>query len=60
MKNKAIENMVLSQYDWDCRDVEVIFIGVVDGEYTFQVCHNHPYDTNPPVNLKVTIKVEEI
>lgn len=60
MKKEAIVDMVIRQYGWDHRAVEVSLDSVVDDEFTFNVCHDHPYDNNPPINLKVTVKIEVI
>lgn len=60
MKSAAILDMVRREFDWYHRAVEVNFVSVIGNEYTFQVCHDHPYDNDQPINLKITVKVEAV
>lgn len=60
MKNKAIVDMVMTQYGWDHRDVEVKLVSEDGNEQVFNVCHDHPYTNDPAINLKITVKVEKI
>ena len=51
--------MLVRQYGWDHRDIDVEFLSVVNGEYEFVVRHV-PYDERTsPTKLHLTVKIEE-
>lgn len=58
MKNSAILDMVVRQYGWDHRDVQVEFLSHSSEGYEFRVEHEHPYEAVEPVKLIITVKVE--
>lgn len=59
MKNSAIKAMLVSQFDWDHRDIDIEFLACINGEYEF-MCRYVPQDNRIwPRKLVIKMRVEE-
>lgn len=60
MKDSAVKSMLISQYGWDRRDIDVVeLLAFFEGETEFVVRHIPRDERTPSTKLHLTIKIEE-
>lgn len=60
MNVKSVEAMMLQEFKWDHRCIEVKEDSTNNDMSVYTVYYHHPYGDEQPKNIKVYVKIEEI